>query len=416
MNKTICVVEYERKSRQELTEDNFNQLKDMCLQDEYKNILSYQNGKICFKNYAGVLELKSGDFIEVLPKICFAEDNQNESRNIFRNMVATLKSNYYKAFDNTKVDCGNFPLMEIFITVFLNELENLIKFGVRKNYVKVSENSNFIKGKIKIINNIKYNFAHKERNYIEYSKFIENIPENIILKTCLKFLQNKTIDIYNKKRINEALFVFDEISITHNVSNEFNKISLNRLNRYYETPLELAQIFLMGNSFLPQAGKTNLLSLMFPLEKLFEEYVFFNLKREYKNLFKTIKAQSNPYCLIESENKFKLKPDIVMENNDNILILDTKWKLLDINSNDGKYNISQSDLYQLYAYGKKYKQKLKEKGQYKKVQLFLIYPMTEKFNICKTWNYEKDNSLPIHIVPYDLKSNVLLHQFDLVID
>ena len=409
MNKTICVVEYERKSKQDLTEQNFNQLKEMCLQDEYKDIFSYQNGKICFKNYAGVLELKSGDFIEVLPKICFSENKQDECRTIFRNMIATLKSNCYKAFDNTNINCGKFPLMEIFITVFLNELDNLIRLGVRKNYVKVSENSNFIKGKIKILNNIKYNSTHKERNYIEYSKFIENIPENIILKTCLIYLQNKTTDIYNKKRINEALFVFDEIRVTYNIANEFNKICLNRLNMYYETPLELAQIFLMGNSFLPQTGKTNLLSLMFPLEKLFEEYVFFNLKKEHKDKFKTIKAQSNPYYLIESENKFKLKPDIVMENDKTIMILDTKWKLLDMNSNDGKYNISQSDLYQLYAYGKKYKQKQIEKCSNKKIQLFLIYPMTEMFNTAKTWNYEKDESLPINIVPYDLKSKNLIY-------
>lgn len=410
MNKTICVVEYERKSKQDLTEQNFNQLKEMCLQDEYKDIFSYQNGKICFKNYAGVLELKSGDFIEVLPKICFSENKQDECRTIFRNMIATLKSNYYKAFDNTNINCGKFPLMEIFITVFLNELDNLIRLGVRKNYVKVSENSNFIKGKIKILNNIKYNSTHKERNYIEYSKFIENIPENIILKTCLIYLQNKTTDIYNKKRINEALFVFDEIRVTYNIANEFNKICLNRLNMYYETPLELAQIFLMGNSFLPQTGKTNLLSLMFPLEKLFEEYVFFNLKKEHKDKFKTIKAQSNPYYLIENENKFKLKPDIVMENDKTIMILDTKWKLLDMNSNDGKYNISQSDLYQLYAYGKKYKQKQIEKCSNKKIQLFLIYPMTEMFNTTKTWNYEKDESLPINIVPYDLKSKNFLYE------
>ncbi len=402
MNKTISVIEFEQKSRQDLTEQNFNQLKEMCLQEDYKDILSYNNGKICFKNYAGILELKNGDFIEVLPKICFGENKKEEGRRIFRDMIATLNSSYYKAFEDTSINCGKFPIMEIFITVFLNELDNLIRLGVRKNYIKVKENSNFIKGKIKIIDNLKYNYAHKEKNYIEYSKFIENIPENIILKTCLKYLYNKTNDLNNKKRITNALFVFSEISTSYNISNEFNKITINRLNQYYEFPLELARIFLMGNSFLPQIGKTKLLSLMFPLEKLFEEYVFFNLKKEYKNAFNSIKSQSNPYCLIESENKFKLKPDIVMENDNNILILDTKWKLLNINSSDGKNGVAQSDLYQLYAYGKKYQQK-----HNKEVKLFLIYPMTEKFNIYKTWNYENDNSLPITIVPYDLTNKQL---------
>jgi len=57
------------------------------------------------------------------------------------------------------------------------------------------------------------------------------------------------------------------------------------------------------------------------------------------------------------------EPDIFLEGK---LIADTKWKIIrqDNKENEEKYKISQADLYQLYAYGKKY-----ECGR-----LYLIYP------------------------------------------
>src|SRR5574344_42686 len=405
MSNTISVIEYERVGKDDLgCESNYKQLKELCLQEHYKDVLNCYNGKICFNKYAGIIQLKNGTFVEVLPKICLEKEQAAESRAIFTKMIATLKSNYYKSFADTHISSADFPLLEVFITIFLDEVDKLIRLGLRKNYIKVIENSTFIKGKIKIAENIQYNHSHREKNYVEYNQFIENTPENIVIKTCICYLKNKSKNFNNIKRLNQALFVFDNVLESYAPEQEFKKIHITRLNKYYEAPLELAKVFLLGDSFLPQKGNSRLLSLMFPLEKLFEDYVFYNIKKQYKTLFKSIKAQTNPYCLIESENKFRLKPDIVMETDDKILILDTKWKLLDSSSSNDKYNVSQSDLYQLYAYGKKYQKKTQ-----KNVELFLVYPLTEKFYDCKIWNYEDDFTLPINIVPYDLKNNTLIY-------
>lgn len=403
MSRTISVIEYEKVRKDELTELDYKYLKELCLDEQYKNILNCYNGKICFKNYAGVLQLKNGTFVEVLPKICFADSLKDYSRKIFIKMIAKLKSDYYKSFSETHISSDKFPLLEVFISIFLDELDKIIRKGLKKNYVKIVENSSFIKGKIKITQNIKHNYMHKEKNYIEYSKYIANIPENIILKTCIVFLKSKSNDFSNIKRLNQALFLFDEIQISHNPDIELKKVCITRLNQYYESALELAKVFLKGNSYLPKQGDTELISLMFPMQKIFEDYVFSQLNKQYKKSFNIIKAQSHPYNLIESESKFNLKPDIVMGKEDSILILDTKWKLIDSSKTDGKYGVSQSDLYQLYVYGKKYQKKTN-----KNVQLYLIYPKTEKFCKSKFWNYEDDNSLPITITPYDLDKNKLI--------
>lgn len=57
------------------------------------------------------------------------------------------------------------------------------------------------------------------------------------------------------------------------------------------------------------------------------------------------------------------------------------------------YNISQADMYQLYAYGKKYQLK---NGH---IQLALIYPQYENFNSKLQFKYEE--YLEIDIIPFD---------------
>jgi 5-methylcytosine-specific restriction enzyme subunit McrC len=69
--------------------------------------------------------------------------------------------------------------------------------------------------------------------------------------------------------------------------------------------------------------------------------------------------------------------------------------LIDAAKPKQNYGIEQSDLYQMYAYGKKYHAQ----------QLFLIYPANEKFlSPLQVFDYEADMSL--QIIPFDLTQNL----------
>ena len=71
-----------------------------------------------------------------------------------------------------------------------------------------------------------------------------------------------------------------------------------------------------------------------------------------------LSAQDRSYHLFTlPSKKFLIKPDIVVKRkvDDAVFICDTKWKILsDTKANHG---ISQSDMYQMYAYQKKYSAK-----------------------------------------------------------
>lgn len=123
------------------------------------------------------------------------------------------------------------------------------------------------------------------------------------------------------------------------------------------------------------------MAFLFPMEKLFESFVSFWLKKCAKD-FKVKTQESGKYLLQDEENKdiFCLKPDIIMRGKDRIIIVDTKWKIPDSSIDEKKYGISQSDLYQMRAYASKYRL------ESKRVRVVLIYPQCERTKeLEKSW-------------------------------
>ena len=135
----------------------------------------------------------------------------------------------------------------------------------------------------------------------------------------------------------------------------------------YEKVLQWCEIFLKGNSFTNSQGKHLATALLFPMEKLFESYVAEKLSKALDFDMFNVRKQDGKHHLFE--RKFALRPDIVVENRkeDFTVVLDTKWKLL-CSDSKANYGIAQGDMYQMYAYGKKYGSR----------KVILLYPLNEK--------------------------------------
>lgn len=104
-----------------------------------------------------------------------------------------------------------------------------------------------------------------------------------------------------------------------------------------------------------------------------------------------------------NQNWFRLKPDLLVPNSDqNLLVLDTKWKLLDGLKANGteKYGLSQSDFYQLQAYGLSY---LDGTGD-----VVLIYPKTNAFSDpLPVFDFPKASGMRLWVLPFCLKERRL---------
>ena len=398
MKKEFILKEFEYLQYKDNTKDNFikketfDSLEKFVLENEktaqYLKITTKNGfGKVLqAQNYVGVIQTKDGTTIEILPKIKNA--TTEKSKDILIKMLKTLKNSPFKNLSVANLKSSKIPLFEIFISMFLEELTVLVRNGIKSDYISKEENLKFLKGKLKISEQIKYNTIHKERFFVQYEEFISNRVENRLIKTTLKFLYNKSKLNKNQQRIREFLFVFDEIEISHNIKTDFSKIKLNRQMKDYEQVLLWCKTFLFENSFSPYKGNDIAFALLFDMNLLFESFVYSYLKKSSN--FQDIKSQDRTHHLAYENGigRFRLKPDIVI--NGGKIIADTKWKIL---SEDKAYNgVLQDDMYQLYAYGTKYDNCEK---------IYLIYPFDELI-IKNSYNYFKNKELKLDILFFDV--------------
>lgn len=369
----------------------FDSLKQFVLKNDEQTLFlkpSYKNGlgeMLQANSYVGVIQTKDGTTIEILPKV--RNLDEQSSKNILIKMLKTLKNSPFKNFDMAHLKSSKMPLLEIFITMFLDELTKLIQKGIKSDYITKEENLKFLKGKIKINEQIKQNYIHKERFFVQFQEFLSNRVENKLIKTTLDFLYKKSKANKNQQRIREFLFVFDEIQKSHNIKSDFSKVKLNRQMKDYEQVLLWCRTFLLENSFSPYKGNDIAFALLFDMNLLFESYVGHYLKKKGLN----VSLQDKGKYLVEEPNKFALKPDIVI-NGEEQLIADTKWKII----KDEK-DITQQDMYQLYAYGTKYTDCKK---------LYLIYPYDNNdLNLRYLYQKEETNRLVLNVLFFDLSKD-----------
>ncbi|MTI71443.1 MAG: restriction endonuclease [Firmicutes bacterium] len=376
-------------------EENDDQINEIMMLTQKKNI-----GKILkAKNYVGLIQIPNNITIEILPKINKVENDFNKTKRIFINMIKTLKNMPFKTYNKSSLTLDKLPLIDVFIDMFLLELEKLVRKGIKADYKTITENRNLLKGKLKINKHIKKNSMHKEKFFVEYDDYLKDIVENRIIKTTLHKLINISNTNYIQKKILKFLHLFDSVDNCYNIRNDIKQCSLDRTMNHYELVLRWCEIFLNNQSFTNFKGNGEAYALLFPMEKVFESYITNLIKKSDMFNMYEIKTQVQEQYLIERPtNKFLLKPDLLLKG-EKIIIMDMKWKLLRLDERN--YGISQSDIYQMFAYAKKYDSK----------DIFLLYPITENitFNdqyrrdFIDTFRFQYDCKITLHLFFIDLK-------------
>jgi len=400
-NQTLPLLEYnflfvgskDSDNNRAIKKTTFEQIENFVLKNsdtvQYLKIAHKRGyGKVLqAQNYVGVIQTKDGTTIEILPKVQSLKSN--DSKEILLKMLKTLRKSPFKNFNMAHLKNHKMPLLEVFITMFLDELSTLIRKGIRSDYIKKEENLKFLKGKLNINEQIRKNYIHKERFFVDYEEFSSDRVENRLIKTTLNYLYNKSKSNKNQQRIREYLFVFDDIGLSHNIKTDFSKVKSNRQMREYKQVLLWCKTFLLGESFSPYKGDDLAFALLFDMNKLFENYVFHYLKKNCN--CQSITAQDKKYHLVEKPKSFELKPDIAIEHHSKLIIADTKWKILSEEKTNA--GVSQADMYQLFAYGIKYE---------KCKQLYLIYP---KDKDVKGKRYKYQDNLYLNVVFFDVEKD-----------
>lgn len=143
---------------------------------------------VSVKNYVGLIQMQNGFQIQILPKIDFG-DNENagisETKKVFLRMLRSMKDFPSKVFNDASLRVDKMNLYEIFINMYLQEVRQLVKRGMKSAYVGKEENLNYFKGKLVIHQHLKSNISHKECFYVSYEEYLPDCPENKLIKSTL---------------------------------------------------------------------------------------------------------------------------------------------------------------------------------------------------------------------------------------
>jgi 5-methylcytosine-specific restriction enzyme subunit McrC len=374
-------------------------------ENDYGTIFWQRGQKLQARHFVGVIQTQDGTQIEILPKIADG-DSDPTLKSILIKMLREVGDLPYKSGQSANQQVEDFPLLEMFIRDFLECVDAIVKRGIRSDYVRQEDNLPFMKGKILINQQIKYNTVRRERFYVEFDSFEANRPENRLIKSSLQKVLKISRQYSNQRLARELLFMFDDVPFSTEYKQDFQKCSKDRGMHYYQDSLNWCRLILKDESPVPTAGHKTFRSFLFPMPQLFEKYVEIKLRQKLKAGY-TLQSQARDQslCLHDGNNMFQLKPDLLVKGNNETFVLDTKWKRISNTKSDNNYGISQSDFYQMFAYGHKY---LAGSGK-----MALIYPQTDKFdNYLKPFSFEfnEDNTpkLKLLAVPFDLDKDKLL--------
>jgi 5-methylcytosine-specific restriction enzyme subunit McrC len=336
---------------------------------------------IRFRNYVGLLELRGGVSLSIEPRVGHLPT-----------LLRHLPNPPFRLIDTGHAGISPLPLWEVFIDVFLRETAAALARGLARTYVMHEAELPILRGKLRVTDQLREQRTHTLA--VAYDEHTPDIPPNRLLKRALLHVQVRTQTTRNQTRCRQLLGTLADVTPSGNVLADIQAIkTTNRLLRTYDRALQWASWLLCGQGAGLCTGPHISTCLLFPMERVFEQYVAAGFRRI------GAEVQTSGAHLVDDhlgQPHFKLRPDLILRRGEQTIVLDTKWKFINADDPTGHYGIEQADLYQLYAYGKKYNA----------TDLVLIYPAHDGFRKpLHSFNY--DGALNLRVVPFDVEKPLM---------
>ena len=339
--------------------------------------------------YVGVVST-GRDTIEILPKV---HEGKDENLSYLISLLGytrrlRLKSSGAAGFEKMR---GSF--LEVLIRHFATELRRLLRTQHRLRYMDREDRTTFLRGKLLTERELDGSGRLYVRYACRYEEFTPDHPLNRVLKYCNRLLSRQTRVPATRKILRENDALLSEVSGAAVSAATLDAIHLDRLNRDYEGILALCRLVLQSCALDLKSGHVEQLAYVFDMNKLFEEFV----ERFLTANMREIHVAGKPLVRVERQKKlgrlfdeFDMNVDLILHNDaGERFLVDTKYKRLDRNKKH--QGISQSDFYQMHAYG--------TAGDRGYENIVLLYPST-------------DPSIPISLRRTQLTSNLYVRQFD----
>ena len=163
--------------------------------DNYRPVLQFdRKGGLRAGNYVGIITTKRRNIVEILPKIELggtADPDHEETRRIFLKMLRWSRLLRSAArFPNSAIRAmRRFPMLEVFVRLFLDNLGLLVRGGLSRRYVRVEENLPYLRGRILFRDQLRENLINQSQFFVQHDELSVNRPANRLIQSTLSKLK-----------------------------------------------------------------------------------------------------------------------------------------------------------------------------------------------------------------------------------
>ena len=132
------------------------------------SICGFTKDGIVTQNFVGVIKYKSFQ-LDILPKLFSKSENiKDNGQYIVKNliyMISLTQKLDIKMTEHADINHCENPFLEVLIREYATSLFECLKRLTPRNYIREEDNLNYLKGKLKFTENIRYNCANQAKFY-----------------------------------------------------------------------------------------------------------------------------------------------------------------------------------------------------------------------------------------------------------
>lgn len=323
-------------------------------------VLEHGRHALRARGIVGVL-VAEGCSLEILPKIDAKDGGGTgqiaQTRRRLVHMLALAIDIKIDVGQVTQLDWQNETLLEILIRIFSEKLVDALRHGMPRRYVGHEEDLRSLRGRLDVVRQFTRFAVDPSRLACRYDGLSADIALNRIMKAAVVRLARITRSTANLSRLRDLSLAFADIATVPVPALRWADVVLDRTNARWRELLNMAKLLLGERFQTTSSGEGAGFSLLFEMNTLFEEYVGRMVTRALScSHLNVVRQGGKIYCLEgDRGGLFQTRPDILIKHGDKVVqVIDTKWKRIAPQIDDRKRGVSQTDVYQMMAYGSLY--------------------------------------------------------------
>jgi 5-methylcytosine-specific restriction enzyme subunit McrC len=225
--------------------------------------------------------------------------------------------------ENEKVQITeNNDFLTVLFQSFIHSVATSTRKGLISGYVNREDSLQVLRGRVDFSRQFKKDPTSYFPFQVSFDDFIEDIPENQILKKALRI--SLKYGLQNRKLRNQAqnlLFNFRDVT-------DVNQVPIwnaSRLNIHYWNALKLAELIISGNGFHENSGSVQINGFSIDMYKVFEDFVAKQLAERINSSDDLVVTQKS--LSLDVGGVYREKPDVIWyKKGKPFQVMDTKYK------------------------------------------------------------------------------------------